>query len=513
MLCLNAFAGQTDYPPGTWIKLTHETTAYAPKDPEKKIGTLPVDGLLRVVGEQNGVFLQANYRSIVQKRDVPVLIRKDDLRTARIKFPDSTPAPDRPGLGETEGSTIEGSSFTTYRPTHATLRSLAATANVTYREINNAFGVPMFRDDSLWDDPVADIADRLGWPVESHTPNVSSYRLYADESYRLLDARPYSLALYGEKEAPQFFSLIFANKGDLKGAELDRAMRESGKNILTRLTETLGTPRNEIFGQGKNLTEKVQRWDWKGHAFLLSNQAGEYTGLKILPSGAADAEGKGLKLRDTEIRAMLGKRVETKANGDVLITQIPMVNQGPKGYCVPATWERYLRFLEIPADMYVLAMAAQTDEGGGTSITHMLDASKNLIMRYGCKLVEVKNETSIANLNRYIDRGIPVMWVMNSGTNYNKSVDTYTHARAKAGADWGKEQAAAAQTATRTVNDEGSHICMIIGYNKRFNEFAVSDSWGPHFALRWIPVDAAQIASHRNKQGFIKISPFYVIRF
>ncbi|GDY18595.1 hypothetical protein LBMAG55_19180 [Verrucomicrobiota bacterium] len=46
-----------------------------------------------------------------------------------------------------------------------------------------------------------------------------------------------------------------------------------------------------------------------------------------------------------------------------------MVNQGPKGYCVPATWERVLRYMGIPADMYVLAMVGQSGAGGGTSLS------------------------------------------------------------------------------------------------------------------------------------------------
>ena len=39
-----------------------------------------------------------------------------------------------------------------------------------------------------------------------------------------------------------------------------------------------------------------------------------------------------------------------------------MVNQGPKGYCVPATFERVLRTMGIESDMYLLAML------GGTSL-------------------------------------------------------------------------------------------------------------------------------------------------
>ncbi|MCF7854080.1 MAG: hypothetical protein K9N51_04720, partial [Candidatus Pacebacteria bacterium] len=51
-------------------------------------------------------------------------------------------------------------------------------------------------------------------------------------------------------------------------------------------------------------------------------------------------------------------------NGEIGLSSIVFAN---KGYCVPATWERYLRYMGIQADMYVLAVAAHTGYGGGTS--------------------------------------------------------------------------------------------------------------------------------------------------
>ena len=36
-------------------------------------------------------------------------------------------------------------------------------------------------------------------------------------------------------------------------------------------------------------------------------------------------------------------------------------------------------------------------------------------------------------------------------------------------------------------SSSGGHICLIIGYNKKTGEIAISDSWGPRFAERWVP--------------------------
>lgn len=33
----------------------------------------------------------------------------------------------------------------------------------------------------------------------------------------------------------------------------------------------------------------------------------------------------------------------------------------------------------------------------------------------------------------------------------------------------------------------GGHIFLIVGYNEKTGEIAISDSWGPKFSERWVP--------------------------
>ena len=54
-------------------------------------------------------------------------------------------------------------------------------------------------------------------PRESKTATLSSFRLYAGADAKVLGARPFSLALYGEEGKPARLSLIFVNKGDAGG--------------------------------------------------------------------------------------------------------------------------------------------------------------------------------------------------------------------------------------------------------------------------------------------------------
>ena len=98
---------------------------------------------------------------------------------------------------------------------------------------------------------------------------------------------------------------------------------------------------------------------------MLSLQEGKYAALRIMPIARADRSGRVGKITEGDLKKRMASCVERRDNGDVIIRNIPMVDQGPKGYCSPATWERYLRYMEIPADMYLLALAARTRTGGG----------------------------------------------------------------------------------------------------------------------------------------------------
>jgi len=498
------------YPPGTLVKLTEETKAYSPSDITRVIGKLPAGSQLKITGSLDQEFLTAKYKSMKQKKIIDVLIRKSDLNSAQIKEPRGSKTTTRSSISTSPKS--GGSSYTKHQTKSSTKRAMAQSDKYELDGVNEAFGNTLLADDYLWDEKSTDIASRLGWPQESNTPRTQSYRLYASAGTQIFGARPYSLVLYSEEGMPTYMSMIFANKGDIFGGELKRQMKVDEDTIVAKLTQALGEGRKETFGQS-NMSESVIRWDWRNHAFLLSAPKGEYVNLRIMHSGAADNEGKGVKINDLTLKKMLAERIDKRNNGDVVLKEIPMVDQGPKGYCVPATFERYLRFMEVPADMYALAMIGGTNEGGGTSVHGMVEASGNLALRYGRKMIELKDDVSIDNVKKYIDRGMPVMWVMYSGKSYNNAVNQYTKAKTDAGEAWGTQQKAAEEGARIMVDSSSGHICMITGYNEKFNEFAVSDSWGPRFAERWIPVEQAEANSHKNKPGYYKMSPFYAIRF
>lgn len=390
---------------------------------------------------------------------------------------------------------------------------------VSVNALNGAIGHELFADNHLWDDGDTSVAGRLAWRRESETATQSSFREYPSQDYRFLGARPFSAVLYGEEGNASSISIVYANKGDSFSAnasgassgaidlnELDRVIDSDFETVGQALSSLLGEPDRQSFGEGSSY-RRVSRWDWNDHAFLLSRKDEEFVALSITPTQFADDKGRPERNRDAEMREMTRRNVERKSNGDVVIRNIPMVNQGPKGYCVPATFERCMRYMQIPADMYLLAMAGETSAGGGTFMDAFIDGVKRDVTRNGRSMKSVNVNPKPRSIARYIDDGLPLLWRMTSSESFNNLADAQTIARS-AVEDWQRwadqdirqfEDAAEDVQMDRTRG----HVSMIIGYNKKTDEIAVSDSWGPAYEIRWVMAEAVENVSHE----------FYLIGF
>lgn len=386
--------------------------------------------------------------------------------------------------------------------------------------LNEVAGQPLFGDTLLWQSSAEEVAKRLNLPPESKTKTSSSYRAYTKEDYQLFGAHPYSVAMYAENDKVTGFSLVYANKGDLfsasgggemhfdrntppaKAAEIVKTAMDKDVNaIAATLTKVLGEPKKERFGE-KAGRMNMQRWDWRGHAILLAmaegeNNEGEYVGVQVVTTAFADAGGKVESVTDTIIRSRAMANVEKREGGDVVIGDIPMVDQGPKGYCAPATAERAMRYLGIPADMYILANAGQTGFGGGTNPDMMLKGMASQIRSKRRSFDSWQGELKIKEIAKYIDKGLPIMWTLCSTKNFNDTANKRTQERKSVTnwADWKTKVTEAAAANSLPKDKDTRHIVLIIGYNKDTNEMAFSDSWGDDFKERWITLQEAEQVS------------------
>ncbi len=385
--------------------------------------------------------------------------------------------------------------------------ALAAPAD--FEDLNRLLGVPLFAGDLLWDDPPAEVAKRLGLSPEAQTAYYESYRAYPATPVSVLDTAAYTLSLQALNGKLAGFGVMFTNKGDYPAFKertanspsptpeqmqaFEKAQADDVATLTGKLSSVLGPARKEFPITGLNAGHEQLRWDWHGHSLILVQVHDQYVSLKIVPPQDTAAGA----LSYEQVRKLLKTRITKRANGDVILNQIPMITQGPKGYCVPATFERYLRYVNIPADMYELAMAGDAGFGGSASPTKLAEGVNRYVNGFGRHLVRLPlSGLNVDSIARYVDEGRPIMWCLTSTKKFNVESNQLSQVRATVSdwAEWKKTLLAA--SATRLETDTVSnHMCMIIGYNRATNELAFTDSWGANYAERWVPlVHAAQIS-------------------
>lgn len=274
------------------------------------------------------------------------------------------------------------------------------------------------------------------------------------------------------------------DSGDIETDEFQRRLTLCGKKISgilqVRPSAKKADPAQAL---------PVEGWTWispNGLAVLEHNPDAnrgkvEFLRLKIAPRDTKGVFAAGFQGRlATAKLSDLPRNVTRAVNGDVFIKDLPMVDQGRKGYCVVASAQRLFEYYGIPADQHQIALASGTDGTVGTDPVTMANVLgkidyrfktrfKILAMSTGTGLVEVEarkmlvgksfpEEKFAKEIHRYIDEGIPLLWGLALGLF--------------------PEEPAIAQQST------GGHMRMIIGYNDKTGHILFSDSWGAGHELK-----------------------------
>ncbi len=300
------------------------------------------------------------------------------------------------------------------------------------------------------------------------------------------------------------FSLY--NKGDsgeIKSDEFQRRFKLCGSKVSDML-QVRPTARKADAAQGL----VSEGWTWvspKGIAMLEHNPEAnqgsvEFLRLKIAPRDAKGAFAAAFQGRSMAAKLSdLPKNLTKSTNGDVHIKGIPMVDQGPKGYCVVASAQRLFEYYGIPADQHQIAQVAGTDAQKGTSTVAMAEALGKIDFRFKTrfKILGMLAETGLSevderkmtvgkavseadfakDIHRYIDEGIPLLWGLALGK-------------------YPEEPSIAQQ-------EGGNHMRMIIGYNDKTGHLLFSDSWGAGHELKRMKMGDAYRATH----GLFAMSP------
>lgn len=303
---------------------------------------------------------------------------------------------------------------------------------------------------------------------------------------------------------------ILYNKGD-DGSLPEKDFWERVDKHVRELDETLGLPAKKRKVRSKTGLNEELFWEWSGENGAARLQAGffktkqKFSSEYIRLIRAESAEGLELggskdtaKRRDVKAEHLVFEKDKKR----VYIKDIPMIDQGEKGYCLPATVARVFALYGMESvDQHALAAVCGSSGEKGTSTQAMEDALAGISKKFHVKL-EILGGTKTKWLESYnkiakkkhvpaletpdffsadaetlraaradkaqlkkwmneirktINRGVPVLWSVRLGI-YPESVPI--------------------------PQTRGGHMRLIVGYDDAEGKILFSDSWGAGHELK-----------------------------
>ncbi len=262
---------------------------------------------------------------------------------------------------------------------------------------------------------------------------------------------------FGDDGLLDRLSVSLFNKGDAGST----ATEEEAFSAVTSLPFFAGSKPSAIVGDGRGKT--ITSYDWTDGNLVAEANVGvssftgmprrvEYVTVKMARNRPAPTPRASSVPTENLVRS--GTRL--------YIEGIPMVQQGQKGYCAPATLARILGYYGIETDMHELALLLETDVGGGTrinaafpSLTHVAKEA-GLVREDYWRLGEEKPSpaTFAKNICENINRGYPLIWGVSRTFPWD------------------------------SARGQGAHMRLIVGYDAVKDEVLYSDSWGASSALK-----------------------------
>ncbi len=286
--------------------------------------------------------------------------------------------------------------------------------------------------------------------------------------YEVNKVKKSASALREEKEAEEramepkrkAFSALFAQREKEVALEIERFTKTPGKRVT--------------IGRFKEMRVRAQEFGNDTHLFRLVAQDDQLLSVTIIPAAAGkDKLVTKSASRKTEVR----EQVEIKENGDVLIKNIPMFNQGGRGYCAMGTLAMVMQYYGMNINIDQLAARANYKDGD-TENSKVLPiyqmAAKEAKLRY-----TEKDTVRFKEVQRLIDKGRPLLvwrWFSRERDEVHRQFKKLHAQDPKA--ELPNPKTVRSEKGGWPTRATGGHASLVTGYNKERGEIIFSESWG-----------------------------------
>lgn len=319
-----------------------------------------------------------------------------------------------------------------------------------------------------------------------------------------------------EKGNPVSLQVMLYNKGD-DGPTDEESFHSSIQEALAALDELTGGKSKFRSGNNRDAGIKLKTWEWKwenGFIRLEANSSGkkkkfqgEFIRLQLAADAAALSKGGA---SDNISRHELKSAITTEEDGTVWLKGVPMVDQGYKGYCMPATLARIFAFYGMDKiDQH--ALADLCDSGtGGTSSRGMEQAMERVCKKFHTKFIVLEDYSTtlksvIEPYNKLARRADKPTMSLYSDVYGTADAELLRKARAGKTSQvnkWLKDIRKAIDSGSPVVwlvmvgiypeeiplpQTRGGHARLITGYNLKEKTIIYTDSWGAEHARKTMP--------------------------
>ena len=318
------------------------------------------------------------------------------------------------------------------------------------------------------------------------------------------------------EDKPVSMQAMLYNKGD-NGSIGEEDFNNTIAQAQDALNELTGTKAKFRSGSNRDAAVKLKTWEWKwdnGIIRLEANSSGKkkkFQGEFIRLHMAANAKelSKG-GANDNISRGELRDSITTEEDGTVWLKGVPMVDQGQKGYCMPATLARIFAFYGMDkVDQHTLADLCDSGDSGTTSRGMEL-AMEKVCKKFHTKFIVLEDYTTtlksvIEPYNKLAKKADKPTMSLYSDVYGTADAELLRKARAgKANqvGKWLKDIKKSIDSGSPVVwlvmvgiyqeeiplpQSRGGHARLIIGYNLKKKTIIYTDSWGAMHARKTMP--------------------------
>lgn len=290
-----------------------------------------------------------------------------------------------------------------------------------------------------------------------------------------------------------------------EGTDYMAAVMAANKYISRDLRKRFGNPKSAWIGKAPEISTKAEEFTTPtGTTIRFLSEEKSMCMAIIVPTNVAEEQSRKVAIYDKDSINMgraewAAKNVERHPNGDLIIRNIPMSEQGPRGYCAGTASSMILEYWGSPIPLEILASRYMSVVWLGNAVKtvnyHEMVEAAATETRVKAKQTENYKKIRFETISEELEAGRPIYFAR-----FVSPERTALHQK------WRDEVAKNPDFRIPEESTDGkkmwpkkfnsSHSSIISGYNKERKEIMLTESWGEahrNYRMSWAEFEATSI--------------------